>query len=118
MARLDPCWPGVTCLAAGAGTAVAMRISGARAGLGAATAGAVASAALLPPIMKTGAGAIGSCEQAVRTPIATRAALGALRQIALPSAISFPSLAALPTSGSWPKTYAEAAPSPSAGAER
>jgi hypothetical protein len=70
--RLDACWPGVWCLAAGDGAAVAMRISGALAGLGAATAGAVASVALLPPIIKTGAGWIGSCEQAARkSPIAT-----------------------------------------------
>src|ERR1700704_4232925 len=63
------------CLAASDGGTAATRISGALAGRGGAIAGAVASVARLPPIIKTGAGWIGSCEQAARkTAIAITAA--------------------------------------------
>ena len=73
--RLAACFPGVRCLAAGDGGTAATRISGALAGRGGAIAGAVASVARLPPIIKTGAGWIGSCEQAARkTAIAITAA--------------------------------------------
>jgi len=62
-------------LAATDGGTAATRISGALAGRGGAIAGAVASVVRLPPIIKTGAGWIGSCEQAARkTAIAITAA--------------------------------------------